>query len=517
MRILISIIFFCIFLIPSFVNLNSTHNWGSDFAQYIHQSKNIVEGLPQEKTYLYNPGFSENGPQVYPVGFPLLLAPIYFFYGNNILIFSIFISFCLFILNLLIFYFFKKRYGPLYAILLAIIFAYDPWMLSFKQTIVSDIPFTLFAFITMILFFNFDETKNRPLLNKFVILIFGSIFLAMTILTRTIGVAFIPAMILFVIYKYKYQNTLNDHTANVFYFEKFELKENLKNLFIIFLITFILIYIVNNLIFNITAKGNYSDQITFVKFKEYIYGHIFYYIELIKFHWSKEDTWRVYPNVLRTLSMPALIIGIIVKIKEKRLHISDFFCSIYMLILIMWPPLQEWRFILPIAPFIYEYYFEAIKYALKFIRIDFLKYTIIAILIIFVTLTYSRSFYSKYSFKELFSINNSIRGPNSEAATKLFDYIKKNTPEDATFVFTKPRALALYAGRKRSMIQNVTYNINEQEELFNKKRVCYFIEAPELHLNNYLSYFLEKKKSEVAMIYEYEKFKLYRYEKSYCK
>ena len=71
-----------LFLIPLFfINIKSSHDWGDDFAQYIHQAKNISEGISQNNTgYVFNSDVFL-GPNAYPTGFPLLLAPIIKNYG----------------------------------------------------------------------------------------------------------------------------------------------------------------------------------------------------------------------------------------------------------------------------------------------------------------------------------------------------------------------------------------------------------------------------------------------------
>ena len=94
-----------------FINIKSSHDWGDDFAQYIHQAKNITAGIPQQQTgYIYNPEFHHLGPPAYPVGFPLLLAPVYAIFGNSIKHFDIYISFFLLGFALLMFYFLHKHY-----------------------------------------------------------------------------------------------------------------------------------------------------------------------------------------------------------------------------------------------------------------------------------------------------------------------------------------------------------------------------------------------------------------------
>ena len=68
-----------------FINVKDSHDWGDDFAGYIHQAKNIVEGNSQFQTgYIINVEGPVLGPPTYPIGFPLLLSPVYYFFGNNI-------------------------------------------------------------------------------------------------------------------------------------------------------------------------------------------------------------------------------------------------------------------------------------------------------------------------------------------------------------------------------------------------------------------------------------------------
>src|SRR5690349_19487285 len=84
--------------LPVFViNIKHSHDWGDDFAQYIHQAKNITTGTSQQQTgYIYIPEFLHLGPPTYPVGFPLLLAPVYAMFGNSVWHFDIYTSFFLF-------------------------------------------------------------------------------------------------------------------------------------------------------------------------------------------------------------------------------------------------------------------------------------------------------------------------------------------------------------------------------------------------------------------------------------
>src|SRR5665647_826332 len=129
-----------LFLPLIFIGTRSSHDWGDDFAQYIHQAANIVNGIPQSETgYVYNQ-LNYIGPQAYPVGFPLLLVPSYAIAGNRMVAFTTFISLIYIILGLLMVIFYRKYFSWITAIVLAFIFLYNPQMILFKREIMSDIP-----------------------------------------------------------------------------------------------------------------------------------------------------------------------------------------------------------------------------------------------------------------------------------------------------------------------------------------------------------------------------------------
>src|SRR5665213_140532 len=91
-----------VLLIPLFfINIRDSHDWGDDFAQYIQQAINSTKGIPQsESGYIYN---REIDIVARPVGFPLMLAPVYMVFGNSIKAFSVTITLFLFLLGITLF------------------------------------------------------------------------------------------------------------------------------------------------------------------------------------------------------------------------------------------------------------------------------------------------------------------------------------------------------------------------------------------------------------------------------
>ena len=74
----------------NFLTIKDGHDWGGDFSMFIHHAKNIVEGVDYEDTgYIYNPNVPLLAPKTYPPVFPLLLVPIYKWFGLNFTIMKI--------------------------------------------------------------------------------------------------------------------------------------------------------------------------------------------------------------------------------------------------------------------------------------------------------------------------------------------------------------------------------------------------------------------------------------------
>ena len=136
-----------------FISNRSSHDWGDDFAQYIHQAKNMVQGIPQSETgYIFNPENKDIGPKAYPVGFPLMLAPVYAFFGLNIKAYTLFITLVYFLLGLLLVMFFRRYFSFITSVALALLFLCNPQMLIFKQEVMSDLPFTLLLVTALLLY-----------------------------------------------------------------------------------------------------------------------------------------------------------------------------------------------------------------------------------------------------------------------------------------------------------------------------------------------------------------------------
>jgi len=206
-----------LFLIINIVTLKNGHNWGDDFSQYIMHSKNIVENKD------YTQGFVLNYPSISPPIFPILLAPLIKIFGINFQILKIWNIIGWWLFSYFSFLIANKKLRNPHPILLFTFLLSSPYFFWFKQSILTDIPFSALITIALFSWLKYFEAKEKD--KKVFYFIISSILMILAFLTRYIGI------VLFL---------------TIFLYLFFIKKERLKSFFILFILlitTFSLSYI----------------------------------------------------------------------------------------------------------------------------------------------------------------------------------------------------------------------------------------------------------------------------------
>ena len=190
--------------------LREGHNWDGDYALYIMQAENIAAGRPYGTTqYIFNP---QNWihPAAYPPGLPLLLAPVYRLAGLDLQRMKLVgvLSFALFLLVFARTA--RRRLPPPLAVALIATIGFHPWIWDFKDTIFSELPFMLFCYATLDLV---DQMAEEPLKWHWAAISASAVGLAFACLTRSIGVALFPAILL--VYWWSTRKLVNSGTLIV--------------------------------------------------------------------------------------------------------------------------------------------------------------------------------------------------------------------------------------------------------------------------------------------------------------
>lgn len=410
-------------LIPVlFIGTLHSHDWGDDFAQYIHQAGNIVNGIPQSETGFYYSQQNYIGPQAYPIGFPLLIAPIYAFFGNNISAFIIFISLIYIILGLLIVIFYKQYFSPFAALVLALIFVYNPQMLMFKREVMSDIPFTALVVLSFILY-------QKMRYGKTVDLILLSICLGLMLTIRPAGIVFIFAILI--------------HQGISFVRNNIERKNIAITLVTLVVFPITIYFLINSFLFHIPSGGSIRDYLLF-----YYSGDVFkiipinftHHIEVLQYMYEPESgIIKGFSVLFGAAFITFTAIGFLFRILRKPEAI-DWFFMVYIAMLLVFPNNNSgFRLMIPLG-FIFLFYAAN---GLKLIQWQQLEQNSKKVLFggIVALILYTPA---------IIQISNSgaftLDGPQQPKAQEAFNYIKNNIPPNQIIVFAKPRALALYSG-----------------------------------------------------------------------
>jgi 4-amino-4-deoxy-L-arabinose transferase-like glycosyltransferase len=121
--------------------LHQGHLWGDDFAQYVLHARNLASGLAYAETgYVFNPDVPDIGPVAYPPVFPLLLAPVWTARGLDLVAMKAVVvvlgAFGTAAVSMLLF----RDLGRLLPVFAALV-AFDPTLWEHGDYVHSDLPF----------------------------------------------------------------------------------------------------------------------------------------------------------------------------------------------------------------------------------------------------------------------------------------------------------------------------------------------------------------------------------------
>jgi hypothetical protein len=456
------------------------HAWGDDFSMYIHHAKNLAQGVSYGQTgYIYNPYLHlyssyrvQIGPQTYPPVVPLLLTPIYYFWGLNLTAFKVGLILT-FILSLVVIALAFKDYlsSPWLAALLFII-GFNPYFWQFKDNIVSDLPFLLFIYLSLFLIHRAYESREaRGKLDALLVAL--SIYLAYG--TRSIGLLLIPCLLIY--------DLINHRKVTAFAIQV-----------VCFAGGFILL---QNLLLH--SDSSYAD-------------HLGLSINVITHH------AREYPRALSELWLNgynkplrfglfaiASIFAMTGYFSSLRRKIScyEIFFAIYLAAILVLPIYDGIRFLMPVIPLYLLYALVGIKGIFR--GRERVGVPVFAALMAAIVITYIGQ-YTKLEFGPI------REGIIKSEAQQFFEYVRGKTGENDTFVFRKPRALTLFTERKASTWHQPAGD-QDLWDYFRKINATFLVLGPvgiEPEDQEYLSRFIGRNGDRLEKTYSNKDFEVYR-------
>lgn len=410
-------------LIPMIFPNQQVADWGSDWAFYLHQARNIVNGIPQlDNGYIVNEACFEISSQAYPIGFPLILSGVYLLFGENIPAFITLQTFILFLLGMTWFLTFRKKMGNLVAIIGVFFIVYSPYVIWYRNNILSEFSFLLFQSVFLLIYIFYDRRKYWWVLG----LLYG---LAWSV--KGGGVQLIAGVFLFELF------TVLMLSKSRLFIKLLILK--IRLILGIFIIGMILNLLLNKILFNTGDNFSFYMKIYSEKLNlDLILPNLKYYLNEINYsffiYWQME--WIGF--LASILFLYFFINGF--KVLVGREKVIVFILIIHLISIIAFPFQQGMRYALPMMPLIVYIMLKGGKY--YFPNSSFLR---ISSLIIICCFIYSQTnAIKRYNAQ----VANSVTWtPYSYSTALAWQYIKLNTPPDAIFVTAFPRVLSFFTER----------------------------------------------------------------------
>ncbi|NND95377.1 MAG: hypothetical protein HKN45_10960 [Flavobacteriales bacterium] len=414
-KIILSFVLLCS-LSLSIWTIDSGHAWGGDFALYIEQAIALNNGTVHElyevNKYSMDNSPSGFGPYLYPMGYPMLLAPLINIMGYDLEAMK-YLSSLLLIMGL--FFLWRlirsKFLHPLPSLLIVGVVGLNYNYTLFCDNALSDIPFFGFVMLTL---YVIEKAKGSMAMIALGSLLFFTYFI------RDIGLFLLPALA-------AWQWMQNKRSGK---------KPDWLNLSIPYLIFISFFFFAKALL--PPGTENHLNELFGNEANKLIDNTSYYTGMIDKFFLLKEyDVESAGVKLLRILFVLFMAIGMIKKGKESLHYLVFSLLSITLYLL--WPYNQGIRFLFPVIPFLILFTFQGLTTLTNRVNVKNLNLYIIGILCV---ITVYRSV--RFSYFQAPKTRDMVE---RKEITEAFLFINENISEDAVIGFHKPRVLRLYTGR----------------------------------------------------------------------
>lgn len=403
-------------LVPlGFSSINSSHDWGGDFAQYLNNAKDLVNGSYHETPEVLD---HENfTPLTRGAGFSLILAGFYPFFKDEIFGYTTLISFMWILASLVLFQYFKTHeFRAPIGILMVMVFALNPSVFALKLEILPTFLFLTFLYIGLIL----AEQQHK---NVFLLALVTGLMISF----RNVGWVFVLAVIIHLGYD----------LVRVFQWHK-----------VLKITTFLLLTLSIDLVIKWLVFRNLSFENIFWYGSAIAPGlglpglqqNIGYYYELIHV-FVKPFLWGSPHSYFQKFVLIIVFIGFISRLRNWQ--IADTFFVIYLLLLFFYPAQSGMRFLIPVVPMVIVY----LALGLNWIIQSFDRKRRLTVLLPFLVM----GLFLFNQVGEIWTIRQKskalIYGPQTSDASEAFEYIKTHVSKDEIVVFHKPWVLHHYTDR----------------------------------------------------------------------
>lgn len=462
------------------LNLRDSHNWGGDFAMYIMNAQNLVNGTPYAQTgYVYNPDTAYWGNPAYPPIFPLLLAPFVALWGVNLMMLKLPVILCaiaaLLVLNNKVL---PKDMPALSRIIFTIGLGLYPYYYFLTEEILSDF---LFLFLVTLALYRIDRQiqPGGGKSTKWWTWLVNGVLIYLAYGTRSVGIILI---------------------AVVFSLSIARLKRISLGAFGTITTALILMFIQNVLIPE--ASGGYFGMLpnTAQEIIKTLSYSVKYYADFLFDLFPFQNVW--IQGFVFLIILSGFIFGAIIRLRRGLIS-YDFFFVFLFAILLVFPGYQGTRYLLPVLPIVFWYILEGFDRIVGLLKRDWLQRGI-PVMILAGMLIYYGNIYVNFFPRPMEAIEN----PKTQ---ELFHFIQTETDPKDVVLFFKPRVMALFTQRKSVVIPvpDPNHDTIDRMHEFNVTLVAYRRDRGEEYQTGMLG-FIQINPDHFHLIFENSDFQVYK-------
>lgn len=501
----------CISAVLMLGNLTRGHNWGDDFAAYIMQAKSLAEFAPaafaESNRFTIEQSSRLLGPIAYPWGFPLLLAPLYAFFGLTPIALKT-VNVLSWLLFLFVLWFaFRKSHTPLFFLLLVSLFALNPTLHSFSNNILSDLPFLLVSTFCVSLI-QMVVAQDRRLISPAQDQLIIGVVIAFAFFIRTNGamLLFLLAFTQLISCLHRQSHKIQTHTTSK------QRRGALTNIFSLIKkssLTFKSVNLIPYAVFFFFVAisswalpdGGASHMLHFKGISiGTINNNLHYNLGLL----SEFFSGNRHSSLIYGTTIPLAIVGI------TRRYRSDYPAIVYIvttaLFHVFWPYNAGLRYLFPILPFYLSFtlsglesFWEGTKSLERALRKTICYVSILLVIYSFGLTSLSAVYWNLKAP----AVNS---GPIAPTSQEMFSYVLNNTTNDSVIVFFKPRVMRLMTGRPSIMIDKVA-------QLDRGDYLCLYLREDAVDQVSTVEVQRLVEQSAASIVYENDDFKVYRLRK----
>ena len=402
--------------------------WGDDFAQYVTHARNLVERRPYGDIGVRRAG-EILGPAEYPPVFPLMLAPVYAVFGPSLPALKV-VGVVSLMLALLIFRrLFETALAGGYLVAWALLVGFHPYLYAFASMVLSDQAFMLWTAAALLALDRWGDTPTPPRTAAWRGCVIG-VLVALSVGTRTIGVALVPAVALIA----RRRRTSRQLPAAAF-----------ASASVAIATTILLVPGQFGLGVSLAdahvlrpAQVYWADLTSFLPGFDEPSAHAV--LDVVRRHAGFAPANDAPQASSLAVVMAALALGMLagagfVLAARKRVGPVEVFVCAYMSVVIAYPIYQGARLVMPLLPILFAYLIGAVASC----RLERHRWgrAALATALLAGVLLHGRGLASTNVPDEY----------GSDEMRRLLDFVRAGTPADAVIVFAKPRALYLMTGR----------------------------------------------------------------------